>query len=435
MNVPTTRRRSLRNAGKKGQQHQAKQEEKKPVPMVTTRKRRGALKDLTNENDEETTRKSKKPRAVVTEKAERRRTRSVARASKDKEEDDNPPSAPITRAKAKQVKGDNHIVVPTRDPKSKSSQPDPEPPKPEKRLPLIPSRRRSCRLIKDAPIYRHPANYHPGYDYQYAGVADDIDFRDFDDPTCATDYVLDMYNTFHDKEAETCAKPYLHKQPSITHRMRAILVDWLVEVHSKFRLTPETLYLAVNLVDRFLMREELARSDLQLLGVTSLMIAAKYEEIYPLGLTDLVYICDNAYTRRDVLDMETTILNALEYQVVIHSAHRFLLRYLKAAHADKKIVQLSCMILDGALISSRLLEYLPSQLAAAAVAIARHAAGRHTWSPTLLKYARYSEEEVLPVAKAILVEKRGIDPELNSIRKKYSSSRYGCVAETILDLF
>jgi G2/mitotic-specific cyclin-B, other len=133
--------------------------------------------------------------------------------------------------------------------------------------------------------------------------------------------------------------------------------------------------------------------------------------------------------------METSILKALEYKVTIQSAHRFLIRYLKAAHADKKIVQLSCMILDGSLISSRLLEFLPSQLAAASIAIARHACCRHTWSPTLLKYARYSEEEILPVAKAILKEKRDASEDLTAIAKKYSASRYGVIAEMVLDLF
>jgi Cyclin, C-terminal domain len=93
------------------------------------------------------------------------------------------------------------------------------------------------------------------------------------------------------------------------------------------------------------------------------------------------------------------------------------------------------MILDGSLISSRLLEFLPSQLAAASIAIARHAVGRHTWSPTLLKYARYSEEEILPVAKAILKERREASEDLTAIAKKYSASRYGNVAEIHLEMF
>jgi cyclin B len=105
-----------------------------------------------------------------------------------------------------------------------------------------------------------------------------------------------------------------------------------------------------------------------------------------------------------------------------------LVRYLKAGHADKKIVQLSCYLLDGTLQSYELLHYLPSQLAAAAVYIARRTVGRNGWSPTLLHYADYCEEELIPVARAILAEKEGPNPELRAVSKKYANQRYGNVA-------
>ena len=130
--------------------------------------------------------------------------------------------------------------------------------------------------------------------------------------------------------------------------------------------------------------------------------------------------------------MEENILKTLEYQITIPSAHAFLVRYLKAAHADKRIVQLSCFILDGTLQSYNLLHYLPSQLAAAAVFIARRTVGRNPWSPTLLKYSAYCEEEIISVARAILTEKSSTSPELRAVYKKYSSSRYGGVANTLL---
>jgi len=79
-------------------------------------------------------------------------------------------------------------------------------------------------------------------------------------------------------------------------------------------------------------------------------------------------LCNHPHIQ--IINMEETILKTLEYQITIPSAHAFLVRYLKAAHADKKIVQLSCYILDGTLQSYQLLHYLPSQLAAAAVFIA-----------------------------------------------------------------
>ena len=223
--------------------------------------------------------------------------------------------------------------------------------------------------------------------------------EDADDLLCYTSYVQEMYEHLRNKEPATSVRPqYMKNQQFINERMRSILVDWLVEVHLKFKFMPETLYLTINLIDRYLAKSEVSRAKLQLVGVTALLIASKYEEIYPPELRDLVYICDRAYSRMEILEMEEIILKKLEYKITIPSAHTFLVRYLKAAHADKKITQLSCFILDGTLQSYEMLEYLPSQLAAAAVFIARRTVGRQAWSPTLLKYSHYTEEQITPVA-------------------------------------
>jgi len=137
--------------------------------------------------------------------------------------------------------------------------------------------------------------------YQMTGNVDNIDERDSEDPLCTTAYVNDMYIHFREKELFTSVRPvYMENQAHINERMRSILVDWLVEVHLKFKLVPETLYLTINLIDRYLEKENVSRPRLQLVGVTSLLIASKYEEIYPPELRDLVYICDKAYTKQDV---------------------------------------------------------------------------------------------------------------------------------------
>ena len=138
--------------------------------------------------------------------------------------------------------------------------------------------------------------------YQFTGRVDNIDQRDMDEPLAATDYVEEMYELFRKKEGLTAVRPvYMDSvQGHINEKMRAILVDWLVEVHMKFRLVPETLFLTINLIDRYLERREVERCNLQLLGVSCLLIAAKYEEIWPPGVNELVYICDNAYTKPDV---------------------------------------------------------------------------------------------------------------------------------------
>ena len=140
------------------------------------------------------------------------------------------------------------------------------------------------------------------------GEPDNIDDRDSDDPLCVTDYVEDMYRHFRMKE-ESCSVDCMYmgradegKQPNISESMRCILVDWLIEVHYKFKLFPETLYLTVNILDRFLSQtnEIITKRDLQLVGVTSLLLSAKYEEMYVPELRDLTYICDGAYTEAKV---------------------------------------------------------------------------------------------------------------------------------------
>jgi hypothetical protein len=79
--------------------------------------------------------------------------------------------------------------------------------------------------------------------------------------------------------------------------MRRILVDWLIDVHMKFKLLPETLFLTINLVDRYTEVTQIKRKNYQLIGVTCMLIASKYEEIYPPFIKDFIYITDQAYSK------------------------------------------------------------------------------------------------------------------------------------------
>ena len=120
-----------------------------------------------------------------------------------------------------------------------------------------------------------------------------------------TEYVVEIYGNLRKKETEL-APPvnYMSIQEDINEKMRGILIDWLIEVHLKFKLRQETLYLCFQLIDRFLENTNVQRQKLQLVGVTGLMLASKYEEIYPPEVRDYVYICDNAYSREEILQME-----------------------------------------------------------------------------------------------------------------------------------
>jgi cyclin A len=84
-----------------------------------------------------------------------------------------------------------------------------------------------------------------------------------------------MRNIFNHFQTRHRPKPgYMRKQPDITHPMRSILVDWLVEVAEEYRLQTETLYLAVSYIDRFLSFMSVVRAKLQLVGTAAMFIAA-----------------------------------------------------------------------------------------------------------------------------------------------------------------
>jgi cyclin B len=123
-------------------------------------------------------------------------------------------------------------------------------------------------------------------------------------------------------------------QPDLAPAIRAVLVDWMVSAHARFNLLPETLYIAVGLVDRYLSRKTVIRQQLQLVGVSAMLIAAKYEEIYPPEVKDFVYVTDRAYTKDQILKMEADILTTLDFAVTWPTAWRFLERYAKVGGLD-----------------------------------------------------------------------------------------------------
>ena len=110
---------------------------------------------------------------------------------------------------------------------------------------------------------------------------------------------------------------FMDYQKDINPSMREILNDWLIEVHQQFSLIQETLYLTVAVLDRFLQEEgaTISTKQLQLVGVTSMLIAAKYEEMYPPEVDDFVYITDKAYKQSEILQMEMRILKTLDFDL------------------------------------------------------------------------------------------------------------------------
>jgi len=259
----------------------------------------------------------------------------------------------------------------------------------------------------------------------------DIDAPDLGNELACSIYVSDIYKHYREVEADTQTQPiYMQVQTDINDRMRAILIDWLVEVHLKFKLMPETLYLTVNLIDRFLAKEPVSRRNLQLVGVTAMLIAAKYEEIWAPEVRDFVYISDRAYTRHQILEMEKTMLNRLQFGLTVPTAHHFLARFLKAAAADRRTERLAAYLAELALPDYEMLNYSSSMISAAAVYTALKTLGHDACFPAALEHhAQYTESQIRPCAQLLTsLHRRAADTTLKAVFKKYDSPRFGEIA-------
>lgn len=132
---------------------------------------------------------------------------------------------------------------------------------------------------------------------------------------------------------------YIDTQNDISEKMREILIDWIINVHLKFKLLDETLFLTVILIDRYLEKVQISRNNLQLVGVASLFIASKFEEIYPPLIKSFIYITDNAYNKKELLDMERKILEIFEFDINYPSPLRYMeMLCVKLNYINDKII-------------------------------------------------------------------------------------------------
>ncbi|XP_059461474.1 cyclin-A2-2 [Corylus avellana] len=265
----------------------------------------------------------------------------------------------------------------------------------------------------------------------------DID-SNLKDPKACSSYASDIHSNI--RVAELDCRPstnYMEKvQRDITPSMRGILIDWLVEVSEEYKLVPDTLYLTVNLIDRFLSKNYMEKTRLQLLGVTCMLIASKYEEICAPRVEEFCVITDNTYMRGEVLELERQVLNFLHFQLSVPSTKTFLRRFIQAAQASYKLPSVELEFLANYLAELTLVEYsflkfLPSLIAAAAVFLAKWTLNQsdHPWNPTLEYYTSYKASELKTIVLAL--EELQLNTNgcsLNSIREKYRQQKFKCVA-------
>ncbi|KAG2445429.1 hypothetical protein HXX76_000050 [Chlamydomonas incerta] len=262
----------------------------------------------------------------------------------------------------------------------------------------------------------------------------DIDSGDRLNPLMAADYVNDIYYFYKRVEPKyKVPSDYMTKQTDINDKMRAILIDWLVEVHLKFKLMPETLFLTVNLIDRFLNEKQVTRKNLQLVGVTAMLIASKYEEIWAPEVRDFVYISDRAYTKEQILGMEKVMLNTLKFHLTLPTTYNFLARDLKAAnmHFDKDVTMLSSYLIELAQVDAGMLKNNYSLIAVAALHVSMSAYDKADCYPRALeKHCGYTQDEVTPVAMQLAeLMQKAPTSSLTAVWKKYSSAKYNEAAK------
>ncbi|KAK8557550.1 hypothetical protein V6N12_009781 [Hibiscus sabdariffa] len=209
-----------------------------------------------------------------------------------------------------------------------------------------------------------------------------------------------IYEHLHSLEIEEKRRPlpdYMEKvQNDITVNMRGILMKWLVEVTEEYKLVSDTLYLAVSYIDRFLSAHAVCRNKLQLLGVSCMLIASKYEEITPPHIDDFCYITDNSFTKEEVVEMEKDVLKLLDFEIGVPTTRNFLRIVMRAAqekckYKELRLEFLSCYLAELSLLDYRCLQFLPSVVASAAIFLSRFIIQpkEHPWSKSLQCYSGY----------------------------------------------
>ncbi|KAK2990914.1 hypothetical protein RJ640_028691, partial [Escallonia rubra] len=287
------------------------------------------------------------------------------------------------------------------------------------------------------------------------------------DPQMCSVYAANIYTNLRVTELDR--RPSVNYmemlQRDVTQGMRGILIDWLVEVSEEYRLVPDTLYLTVNLIDRYLSEKYIGKQRLQLLGITCMLIASKYEEICAPRVEEFCFITDNTYKREEVcsnlvleyrsfclfkmsrgatlhlyilkrlsqivLKMESHILNVLGFQLSAATTKKFLRRFIQAAQSMYKVPRIQLEFLSNYLAELSLtdhsfLKFLPSLIAASAVFLARWTLDQsdNPWNLTLQHYTSYQASDL----KATVVELHELQlntkgSSLNAIREKYKQQK------------
>ncbi|XP_037496590.1 putative cyclin-B3-1 isoform X2 [Jatropha curcas] len=245
------------------------------------------------------------------------------------------------------------------------------------------------------------------------------------------EYVDEIYQFYWVSETQDFSLAnYKSIQTEITPQMRGVLVNWLIEVHLKFELMQETLYLLVKVLDQYLSQVQIKKNDMQLVGLTALLLASKYEDYWHPMIKDLLSISAESYTRKQMLVMEKHILKKLKFRLNTPTPYVFMLRFLKAAQSDVELKHLAFYLIELCLVEYEALKFKPSMLCAAAIYVARSTLQKApAWTSLLAKHARYEVSQIRDCAEMILrFHKAASISHLKVTYGKYMKPEFSSVA-------
>ncbi|KAJ9613470.1 B-type cyclin [Cladophialophora chaetospira] len=217
---------------------------------------------------------------------------------------------------------------------------------------------------------------------------------------------------------------YMDNQHEIQWSMRSVLMDWLVQVHHRFNLLPETLFLTVNYIDRFLSCKVVSLGKLQLVGATAIFIAAKYEEINCPSVQEIVYMVDGGYSMDEILKAERFMLTMLQFELGWPGPMSFLRRISKADDYDLETRTLAKYFLEVTLMDERFIGSPPSFAAAASHCLARSMLRKGTWTPHHVYYSGYTYAQLKPLVSLLLECCEDPRKHHNAVFDKYCDKRY-----------
>ncbi|OMH80045.1 G2/mitotic-specific cyclin cdc13 [Zancudomyces culisetae] len=253
---------------------------------------------------------------------------------------------------------------------------------------------------------------------------DDLDAEDKDDPLMVSEYIPDIMNYLFENEALTQPEAdYIDKQAEITWQMREVLINWVIEVHHQMVMFPETLFLAVNLIDRFLSKRFVAANKLQLVGIVALLISSKYEEMSTLSIKELAYAANNSYSESEILSAERFMLGVLNFDLSYSGPMTFLRRVSKADNYDLINRTVAKYFLEISIVDHNFLKFPSSLISACSIYLARKMFKSGDWNANLVHYSGYSEAELQPCADAFM-DFLLLPCKNDVLHKKYSHKKF-----------